>query len=269
MGKTYTNTVEEKDVGLAIENILVAPYGTSWTPAKVDISSPPAGFTHLGAVKEDTPNLTVTRSKFQLKTGIPQSLQYEAIMGLDGKFSIVLYSRSSRKLQYALANVAPINLGVANATSVSSVTSRTVVTVSSAAGLAVDQFVVTATSSAALESGQNEAAINSINGTDIYLYEPGFGTLPGGSDAFASFTGTRIPYGTAQLRKFTVLGVADFTDGVQVVHYMPKASGGGEMVEELQAGDVAKIPMQFDLYTTTTTLYGGSELIVGERFWFS
>jgi hypothetical protein len=268
MSKTYQNLIQESEVGLAIENILIAPYGTSWTPGKIDISSPPSGFTHLGAVKEDTATLSVTRSKFQLKTGIPQALQFEAVMGLDGKFGIVLYARSSRKLQYALSNVSPTNIGITNHTTITTA-SATTVQVASIGSLGPNMGVITAATTLGLDTTDSDNVISAFGtgaNTLVATMKFAFSTVPTGT--LASITGTSLPYGTAILRKFTILGVADFTDGVQVVHFMKKVAASGEMTEEIHAGDVVKVPLQFDLYATTTTSYGGTENVVAERFYY-
>ena len=45
---TTSNLIEVREVALGIEQFLVAPFPTTWTPGVIDASSPPVGFTNLG-----------------------------------------------------------------------------------------------------------------------------------------------------------------------------------------------------------------------------
>lgn len=107
MGKTYTNVLSQDEISLGITRLLAAPQDTSWTPARVDISSPPASFVDLGAVVDDTPKLTVDRDKFEIRTGIPRVLQYQQIVALDGKMEAQLESKDYSKVDYSLGNTDP------------------------------------------------------------------------------------------------------------------------------------------------------------------
>lgn len=104
MGKTYDNTIIEAETSLGIERILVADHPASWDPStgKIDYSFPPAGFTDLGAVVEDTPAVTVTREKFQLKLGLPKALQYEQIIGVEGGIIATIYAKTNDVVEKAL-----------------------------------------------------------------------------------------------------------------------------------------------------------------------
>lgn len=106
-GKTYNNQITVDEVSLGITGLLIAPKDTAWTTGRVDISSPPASFYSVGAVVEDTPTFTMTREKFQLKTGIPKVTQYEQIMAIDGKFKVTCESKDWSKVEYMLGNTAP------------------------------------------------------------------------------------------------------------------------------------------------------------------
>lgn len=195
--KSYNNTITENEVSLAIEQVLIATSGTSWTPGRVDVGSPPSGFTHLGAVVEDTPSLQVTREKFRLQTGIPKVIQYQAIIGLTGRFEAQLHSNAWDKWAYAFGN-----------------------------------YTV----------GTSGAMI-------------------------------RQPYGTALMSTYFILGVADFINGVQVVHAMYKVAPTDEMREEIRPATNPHCPLSFEALgiraSTVSVSYGTSdELIIGERFYF-
>ena len=47
---SYVNQITPQEVTLALEQFLIAPSGTSWTPARIDTAAPPASWIHLGAV---------------------------------------------------------------------------------------------------------------------------------------------------------------------------------------------------------------------------
>jgi hypothetical protein len=193
LGKSYDNAIIEAEVSLAIERLLIGPSTATWDPStgKINISSPPAGFVDLGAVVEDSPTLTVTREKYQLKLGLPKALQYEAIIGVDGEMTCTIYGKSNDVAKYA-------------------------------------------------------------TGTSIVS----IGTQ-----------GTRIAYGKTTLSKFALLGVADFTDGTQVVHYFKEVSLKPEYTENIRPDEVGKLNVGFDAYSHISTIHG-SERIVGERVYF-
>lgn len=190
MGKSYDNTIVEEEVSLAIEGLLLAPEDTAWTPAKIDIGSPPTGFVNLGAVVEDSPTITVTKEKYQLILGLPKALQFEAIIGVAGEASWQVYAKSNDIARRAL-------------------------------------------------------------GVDIV-------TISGG---------TRVPLGTTQLNKYSILGVADLVDGTQIVHSFPEVSAKAEFTEEVRPDDACKLTLGFDAYSYISTIHG-DDRIVGERFYF-
>jgi hypothetical protein len=71
------------------------------------------------------------------------------------------------------------------------------------------------------------------------------------------------------MRRFVVLGVADFIDGIQVVHYFPDVEAKGELSEAIKPTENQRIVLSFDAKGYVTTTYGGEkELILGERYWF-
>lgn len=193
MAKSYDNAIIVTEVSLAIEALLVADFGKTYAgTAKVDIGTPPDGFTNLGAVVEDSPTLTVTREKYQLKLGLPKALQYEQIIGLDGEFVIAVWAKT--------------NAVVASALGVDIVTITTI--------------------------------------------------------------GSRVPFGKTTIKKYALLGVADFVDGSQVIHYFPEVSVKPEYTENIRPDEAGRITLGFDAYSSISTIHG-SERIVGERFYFT
>lgn len=277
MPRAYENLVLERDVSLGIENLFMAPYPTTFDPTTqitdvLDIGSSWPGFVWLGAVVEDTPQLTVSREKFQLMTGIPKSLQYEAITQVAGKFECSLYTISPRRTAYALGNVDPLNVtktGGTSFASINSVTNKYIVTLAGtpAGGLSVNDYIVTASATTGIAQSVNEAQVSSINGLTIVFGTPSLLTTPSANHFLAKITAVKQPYGTKELRKYALVGLADFVDGAQVIHYLPKVAPGGEFVEAIRPDDVGKIPLSFDAYALSNSDYGVSGLVVGHRYW--
>lgn len=274
MPKTYENLVFTREVGLAVENFFVAPYPTTFSPTRVDdVFAPPSGFTWLGATVEDTPGVTVTREKFQLQTGIPKVIQFEAITAVAGRVEAMLYSHSPRKVQYSMGNVDAHNLitDASSATDITSVTDNKIITLTSSPqeDWNVGDFIVTTTTAVgSLVLTQNEAQIASINGLTIAVGTPGFPTTPTASDTTVKVLGVKQPFGTNQIDTYAVLGVAEFADGVQVIHHFEKMAPAGEWTEQIRPDDVGKIPIAFDAYGLSNAEFGSSQLIVGKRYWF-
>jgi len=281
MGKTYTNLINENEVSLAIEKVIVAPWPTEWTPARIDIASLAPPWKDLGAVVEDSPSLRVARSPFQLKTGLPQTLQYEAIMGVEGTFEFALYSSENRKVKYALSNVEPINITKANTpdgTCSDTCDLYKLVWASTPSYIPrVGDTVITGSatmtdiSSRYIRTSENESIVTSISINDGILYfANGFPNTPQDGDLFDVLLGTKLPLGGTAIKKWSMIGVADFMNGVQVVHYFPKVSSAGEWAEQIRPDNVGRIAMQFSLYGYSSYTYAGSteQLIVGERYYF-
>lgn len=272
---TYTNVLQQegREVSLAIEKLLIAPKGTAWTPARIWVDTLiPSGFTDLGAVVEDSPVLTVSRTKFELRTGIPQILRYQAVMGVDGNFAIQLHSNSPRKIQYAMGNVSPVNMVATTPWPVVSTpapSTRMSLTLSASLALNVGDYVVSHVNANTLSVTENEAKISSINGATIYFSSPGLANTPAVSDFITQLTGVRLAAGTSKLKNYRLLGVADFIDGIQIVHDFQDVMPGGEWTESIRPTENGRIQLSYDALGYTTTTYGTtSELIVMERFWF-
>lgn len=82
-----------------------------------------------------------------------------------------------------------------------------------------------------------------------------------------STIGSRAPFGTTVINKLALLGVADFTDGTQVVHYFPEVAVKAEYTEEIRPDAAGQIGLGFDCYSFISTIHG-SERVVGERVYF-
>lgn len=272
---TYVNALQQegREVSLAIERLLIAPKDTAWTPARIWVDSVlPTGFADLGAVVEDTPTITVSRTNFELRTGIPQILRYQAVMGVDGTFAIQLHSNSPRKVQFAMGNVAPVNM-VANTpwpvVSTPAPSTRMSLTLSASLALNVGDYIVAATNASTLGVTENEAHISSISAAVIYFNSPGLPNTPAVGDFVTKLTGVRLPAGTSKLKHYRLLGVADFIDGVQIVHDFQDAMPGGEWTEAIKPTENGKIQLTYSALGYSTSTYGAtSELIIMERFWF-
>ncbi len=107
MAKSFLNTIDTAEIGLGITRLHIAPQDTVWSPARVNATSPAASFYDLGPVVDDSPVLRVTREKFKLITGIPRSLQYQTVMGMEGSLSAMLESFDYSKWEYAMGNTLP------------------------------------------------------------------------------------------------------------------------------------------------------------------
>lgn len=199
MGKTYAQQITTHEVSLTIENFLVAAYGATFTPGRVDVSSPPSGFLYLGATVEDSPSIRISREKYSLSTGIPKVIQYEKIVGVSGEISFSLYTNSWWQAQFALGNVNSIT---------------TVTTVAS--GAIVTQY-----------------------------------------------------YGKGAIVNYHLLGVADFTNGVQVIHEFPKVSPSGDWEETFRPSDANTMPFAFTAIGYQTIIGSCTELVLGMRHYIS
>jgi hypothetical protein len=199
VGRTYNQQINTNEVSLAIERFLVGLYPTSFTPARIDISSLPAGFLDLGAVVEDTPTVRVTREKYQLDVGLPRVRQIDQVIAVGAEISFSLYTNSWWHAQFALGNVTTI---------------ATVTTIAS-------------------------GAVNTQ-----YL-------------------------GRSVNKYFTLLGVADFINGVQVIHEFPKVSPSGNFEDMFRPSDASKMPFTFQALGVVATIDGCTDLVVGKRHYIN
>lgn len=283
--KSFNNVITKRNISLAMEQLLIAPSSVTWTPTRVSMSNTaiPAGFRHLGAVVEDSANLTISRELFQLMGGIPRVLQYSAVIGITGRLEIIFHSISNRQMAYAMGNVDPVNTvstiyGTAIASGAWGLSTYTQISANTPgfnpAGVLVGDVIVTASSSSALLTTDNEAEVNSIgtgaNTMVLYFTSPGFVTKPETSWFFAKLTSVAVPAGTAKQKEYHIIGVADTIDGYQIVHDMQKLRvGAGDMQQAFRPTENGRIQGRWELFGYPVTRYlPDTELVVAERFWF-
>lgn len=83
-----------------------------------------------------------------------------------------------------------------------------------------------------------------------------------------STIGSRAPFGTTVINKLALLGVADFVDGTQVVHYFPEVSVKAEYAETIRPDAAGQITFGFDCYSHISTVHA-NQRVVGERVYFA
>jgi hypothetical protein len=273
--KSYVNGVDEREVSIAIEQFLIADYPQSWTPGRVDLTegSLPSGFRHLGAVVEDSPTLRVSREKFTLKTGIPAVRQFETIVGLDGSLEVSLHSTSWRKLQIALGNLTAVSSSTLMS-SILSVTSASVFTMSTSptSPVTIGDQVVFSTAANVDAIDTNETILKSIVTADSTLttwyVSPALTLIPSTNWNMYRYEEVRQFYGTATNREFTLLGVADFIDGTQIVHEFPRVQIAGDFERNIRPGENLRLPLSFNLFAVTRAVRGNDELILCQESYF-
>jgi hypothetical protein len=269
--KSFVNQIQPMETSIAIERLLIAYAPQTWTPGRVDFGSIPTGFFDLGAVVEDTPSFKVTREIFQLKTGIPSVLQYQAVTGLEGTFEVSLHSNSWRKAQVAMGNYAYTS-GYTVLTSISSVTNQYTVTLAGTTWLdsiVAGHQVVLATTGNYDNIDAMECKVSSVNTTTFTLvFDPQPPSTPTTSMGVAAYSSVRQYLGTSRLKNYVLLGVGDFIDGVQVVHYFPKVQPAGEFSEEIRPGQNQRIQLKFNAFGVVTGVNSFDELVIAERHYF-
>jgi hypothetical protein len=270
---TFENRVTSEEISLALEHVLIAPVGTSYDRSRIDVSSPPAGFIHLGAVRDDAPNLVIQKAKYVLATGLPRTTAYEAVVALSGEFSTVLHAHSNVKAHFGMGGPRPLNQFV-TATSACVVTAdtltRRVVSVNTTTGFAVGMMVVTDANSL-VPTTYNTAYVNSIGGGQLYLSTEGFPFVPVAGQPLRAVERSELAFGTRLLPYFTILGVADFLNNGQVVHMFERASPRGQWQERLMGTEHVQIQAMWDLNAYSSDRYtaGSNELLIGERLVFN
>jgi len=278
MANTYTNAITEREVSIALEQILIADTTQTFVPGRIDVGSPPTGFTHLGAVVEDSPNLSISREKFELRTGIPSVLQFDAVTGMSGQFSAAFYSNSNTIAEYGLgADVVKnsINESIGGTANdgifdvAGSASTSTVLNIDTKiTGLAVDDIVVYATATATvatLKASTIQRKITAINTLAVTLDEA-LGEAPAEGAAIAKLEASKVVFGTTKNPRYALLGVADFLDGSQVIHYFKKVAPVGEFSENIQPGQPPIISGAWTMFSAVDSTWG-DEQVLGERFW--
>lgn len=271
--KTYNNTLNEVEVSLGIERLLLADYPTTWTPARIDLSSLPSGFSDLGPVDEEGQDLKVSREKYELKTGLPKITQYQAIIGVTGTFSANLISNSWRKVQIAFGNYSAVSSATAVA-SISSVTSSglifTLSTTPTTPLAAGTQIIISAAGAQdAIDALEVRIASVTSNGlTYSCLTTPyALKTITTGHLVYV-YQYVKQIIGGRSIRNYTLLGVADFIDGTQVIHHLKKCQVADDWNEKIAPSKAGMVPLSFNALGFTTTVGNCTETVVGERYYF-
>lgn len=268
---TYTNQLQLEEVTLGLEHVLWASYGggDAWatSPVKVTVDAPPANFSHLGAVADDSPQITCAKDMYALDTGIPQMRQYQAVQRIAADFQVVFHSHTNIAAYFGIGGIAPQS-ATTNAKSMSAAT-RLACTVNTT-GFAVGDMIVTAASTLGLAGSLNYGWVTTINTTQVLLSGTGFPITPGTTDYIAKVLYSQLAAGTHIVPTFCLMGVADFYDGGQVVHLMRRAQPRGQWAEALRAGQDIRIAAAFDLlgYIVSTPYSSTGEIATWERFWF-
>lgn len=270
--KSYVNSIIQEEVSMALQHLCIAPYGTSYDKTRIDVSSPPAGFLHLGAVVNDSPAVQVTKQKYQLPLGIPDVVSYEVVMSIRGEIGAVLISNSTLKSYMAGGGAPPVHYPiVAHSGSAAPVVTadtitRTVLSVNTTAGFVVGASVVT-DSSGNIGSSLNVTYITSVGGGNIYLSGDGFHFIPVAGQPVMQILRDEYPLGTSRIPYWKLLGVADFLNNGQVVYEFGRATPRGQWSEALRVGTEARVPVVFDLQGYVDPVTG--ENIIGARYQFS
>ena len=287
---TFVNNITRGDVSLFMEQLLLAPRGTTWTPGRINVASPPAGFVHMGAVRDDSPQLTIQKENFQLATGIPMVLRYQTTMRIVGEFQIVLHSNRNSRLITALGGLpsyhfSSVATGAQAAVASHGKTTASAFHVTSVANVATwrpGQLLVHDTD-AKINKTLNEAFLRRIPiadpSTSVYPLDT-YKVSVEGPQAFPQgvkignkvfrVDGDEVLLGTNVIPYYHLLGVADGVDGVQIVHQMKLASPRGQFVETLRNGQDAQIPGIFDLfgYSAGSPHSSRTQVVVASRHWF-
>jgi len=271
---TYNNTLNLNEVSVAIERLLIAPYPTNFTPARVDLDSLPTGFSDLGATVEDTASFKVNRTNFEIKTGIPMVVQYQSVEDLTGTLAISLRSNSWRKVQFALGNYTAVSsstfIGTISSSVALNAASFTLVSTTGAASLCVgQQIVIYAASQSPDAADAIETRITSI-GSDskTYAIDPAIPTTFATGANIATYAYVQQPVGGRAIKYYSALGVSDFIDGTQVVHQIPKCRMASEWTEEFRPNVEARVPLTLTMFGVQQTINGCTELVIANRFYF-
>lgn len=275
--RTYSNAIREDEVSLAIERFLIAPYPTTYTPARVNMAPGllPTGFFDLGAVVEDTPSLSITKESFTLETGIPAIRQYEVLTGMEGTVEFSLHSSSWRKLQVALGNYSAVTSATLLA-SVLSVTNNQIFTFPSSLTSAVtigDQVVIsTAAALNAIDQPETKVASIVTNNASLLTvyFVPAFpsGASPSTTSNLYTYPYVEQYYGSAVNREFTLLGVADLLDGTQIVQEFYRCRPAGEFTREITPEQNVILPITMNLFGVSKSVRGTDQLVLAREFYF-
>lgn len=279
--KSYTNEIEKFAVTIGLQQLLIAPEGTAYAGTKIDITTPPAGFIPLGAVVEDAPQVTISKEKFQLRTGIPRVLVYEAVVGLAGEIQTVFHSYLNFHAFMGAGGPKPLNVRITahddpNAPTVSAAPAptRTSVAISNITAVVVGMRVAT-DSDSNLSTTYNKAFVKTITpGTSpagtLTLSGTGFPFVPVVGQKLVALDKTKLLLGSSQVPYFRLLAFADLLNEAQVVFDFQRVTPRGNWQEKLVPGQNVIQPAVFDLEGYTVAGYGtADELGLAERIDFN
>lgn len=278
MARTYVNKINEVEVSIAVQRLLVANQGTAYDPAsdgRVDPAAPPTGFVDLGAVVEDSPNLTVNRTKFNLDAGVPAVRQFSAVTGLNGTFEISLHSNHWRKVQFAFGNVSSVSSTTLLST-IASVTAQNIITFANTSDVESlvlgRQFAIAPAEANFDDADTVETRVRSITSDGLtFTLDPTPVNTIAANDVVGIYDFVQQFIGTVCQRQHSLLAVADFIDGAQVVHEIFKAEPGEEFSEAINPTENERIPLSFDLLGVERSDIPGvdtSQLVIARRIYF-
>lgn len=270
MTRGYANSVNEIEVSLAIERLLIGNFPTSWTPAKIDFAALPSGYYDMGAVVEDTPVATMSRKSFELHTGLPKTLQFISPNEIDGAFKCSLHSNSWRKIQFAFGNYtwSCSATGVATIASVTADGRTFVLSTTPTTPLQVGQQIILSSLSFD-DPDALEVRIGSItSGNLIYTVSTQPIKTPSTGLTIGVYNRVSMYFGTSQIKYYSLLGVADFVDGSQVVHEFQKVRPDDQFEDMYRPTENGKVPLSFKSISWVTTVQGCPQNVVGGRHYF-
>lgn len=222
--------------------------------AKFNTEAPAANWRDLGNVSNNA-SLNMVTDMFTLKNGIPSLAKKRFIIGRDGTLEITLNEFGAYVNQVALALAAPVNKLDATARTVSASPTPTasVFTLSSVAGLAAGDEIVSETVAGNLPSSNNRGIIDNIVGSQVTLEQPLF-TAPISADTVKKVISTKLWFGGAALPTYPLLYVIDLTEGKQIVYYFPRTSVKGDYNPDTGNGtENMKLKLTFETYSANDT----------------
>lgn len=278
--KSYANALRLDEVSIAIQRMLIAPYPTSWTAARIDLTpgSLPSGFYDLGAVVEDSPSFQISKTKYTLSTGIPAVRQYEKVIGLEGTLEFNLHSASWRKLQVALGNLTAVSSATLITSVLSAVNAEDYVTLhitnlsSLNTVVTVGDQITVSTAAGVDNIDGGETIVKSIvtnNNSILSLYcVPQIPQSVTTSMDVYKYKYVEQFYGTAENREFTLLAVADLLEGQQLVTEIYRAQPAADYTRAVQPGENLRTPLTFNLFGVNRTIRGKSQLVLAREVFF-
>lgn len=231
--RAYEGPVVTGEIRLGAQALLIGPAGTPDPTEKVtDIQTPPTGYRFCGSLKDNRAELRTTKERFQLKTGIPETIKYEEIVAVGGQLTATLNEWSMPNLWDAMGRPTIKNTVGVSAGTIASGTQRGVLKVGSGEvttmGVAVgDQVVVD--EDANLTSSANISEVASINASaDTITLSYKLPQIPANGQKVKVVTATKMAYGDTSITKIKAVLVFDAKDGTQILHVIDECAMTGE-----------------------------------------